>query len=64
LVPADGEITGKFSRRPALIPEKINTLRADSCTTAGKVVSLLSAWQGIGREMRGKDDIIDKVACF
>ena len=31
---------------------------------AGKVFSLPSAWQGIGREARGKNDIVDSGGCF
>jgi hypothetical protein len=38
---------------------KINNLRVVFRTMAGKVFSLPGAWQGIGRERQGKDDIID-----
>jgi hypothetical protein len=43
---------------------KINNLRVIPRTIAGKVFSLPSAWQGIGRETQDKKDSIDSPTCF
>jgi hypothetical protein len=33
-------------------------------SAAGKVFSLLRAWQGNTRERRGREDTIDRAVCF
>jgi hypothetical protein len=43
---------------------KINGLAVNFRSVAGNFLSLPSAWQGTGKEVQDKNDIIDSPACF
>jgi hypothetical protein len=46
------------------MPSEINGLAVKLRSVAGNFLSLPSAWQGTGREVQDKNDIIDSPACF